>query len=122
MILRLTSLGLALGLSLGIALPAHALMVSAETALVCPQLSDFHRLAGGTDVPGCVRIEKHMDLYGPVGRAPKSPAHPGGPYVRVRHDNQLFWAEEAAFYMPSQSAAPGDVGLAGAKVPLPPAE
>lgn len=107
------------GLSLFLASPASALMVSAETALVCPQLEDFQAVASGTEVPACVRVEKHMDLYGPVGRAPKAP---GGPFVRVRVDERLYWAEEHAFYMPSQSAAPGDTGLSGAKVPLPPSK
>jgi len=101
-----------------LAAPSHALMVSAETALVCPELSDFQLVADGTAVPGCVRIEKHMDVYGPVGRAP---AALGGPFVRVRVDDRLYWAEEQVFYMPSSSARPGDAGLSGAKVPLPPA-
>ncbi|MEP0068041.1 hypothetical protein [Pyruvatibacter sp.] len=118
MIRLLTIAGLGLFLTAPAPTSAHALMVSAETALVCPQLEDFQTVASGTDVPGCVRVEKHMDLYGPVGRAPKAP---GGPFVRVRVDERLYWAEEHAFYMPSQSAAPGDAGLSGDKVPLPPA-
>ena len=99
--------------------PAHALIVSVETALVCPRLEDFETVARGTSVPDCVRIEKHMDLYGPVGRAPVAP---GGPFVRIRFEDRLYWAEEQAFYMPSPRATPGDAGLAGASVPRPPTE
>ncbi len=104
--------------SVVLASPGQALMVSVETALVCPELSDFDAVAAGTPVPGCRRVEKHMDLYGPVGRAPDAP---GGPFVRVRVDDGLYWAEERTFFMPSDSARPGDTGLSGAKVPLPPA-
>ena len=106
-------------LSVLFAAPAHALMVSVETALICPELEDFEAVASGTDVPGCARVEKHMDLYGPVGRAPKAP---GGPFVRVRFEDRLYWAEEQAFYRPAPGVVPGDPGLAGASVPLPPAE
>ena len=106
-------------LSAFITAPAHALMVSVETALICPELEDFKTVAGGTEVPGCARVEKHMDLYGPVGRAPNAP---GGPFVRIRFEDRLYWAEEQAFYMPAPGVTPGDAGLAGASVPLPPAE
>ncbi|MEQ8746116.1 hypothetical protein [Pyruvatibacter sp.] len=115
MIRLLTSIAFATCL----AAPAHALMVSAETALVCPEIADFAMVAAGKDVAECARVEKHMDLYGPVGRAD---AAPGGPFVRVRHNKRLYWAEASAFYMPNAGGVPLDETLAGARAPLPPAE
>jgi len=100
--------------------PAWALTVAVESALICPALEDFNAVAAGQAVPDCARIERHMDLYGPVGRNAQAP---GGPFVRVRHDNNFYWAEEDAFYRPSAGqapAAPGKAGLTGRDVPPPP--
>ena len=66
-----------------------------------------------------MRIEKYMDLYGPVGRADKQA---GGPYVRVRHNEALYWAEESAFYTARRDGAPVDEDKARARAPLPPIE
>ena len=101
-------------------LSAQALQVSAEMAVACPQLEDFATLRAGGSLPAtCVRIEKHMDLYGPVGRAYKAV---GGPYVRVQHDEKLYWAEESAFYTARINGAPVDDDLAGERAPVPPIE
>lgn len=75
---------------------ARALMVAAESALLCPELGDFAAVSAGAPVPAaCVRVARHDDLYGPVGRAGEAP---GGPFVRVRHGEAFYWAEESAFY------------------------
>lgn len=100
--------------------PSQALTVAVESALICPALEDFSAVAQGQVSPACARIERHMDLYGPVGRNAQVP---GGPFVRVRYDNKFYWAEEDAFYRPSAGqapAAPGKAGLTGRDVPLPP--
>lgn len=83
-----------------------AMTVSVESALLCPELADFRAIgAGGSVPPACVRVGRHEDLYGPVGRAAREP---GGPFVRVRRGDVLYWAEESAFYPTSgEPAAPG---------------
>ncbi len=122
MIRNLTTLGGAAALAVVLlpAGPSQALTVAVESALICPALEDFSAVAQGQGGPACTRIERHMDLYGPVGRN----AHaPGGPFVRVRYDNKFYWAEEDAFYLPSAGQAPaasGKAGLTGRDVPLPP--
>ena len=84
--------------------PAVALVVAADAALACPDLADFRTIRAGGAIPeSCVRLVRHEDLYGPVGRAADEP---GGPFVRVRQGARLYWAEESAFY-PSASGRPG---------------
>lgn len=87
--------GVALVLALWGAAPAAAYMLSAESALLCPQPDDFTTVIGGGEVPtACVRAFRHEDLYGPIGRMTGA----GGVLVRVRKDGVLYWAEESAFY------------------------
>lgn len=96
------------------ATPAQALIVSADAALACPHISDFKTLAEGWLVEDCVLLQKHADIYGPVGRAERED---GGPFIRVRHGGYLYWVEESAFYGAGDTS---DDDTARARAPFPP--